>query len=918
MQNNLLKIKTTIPPISSNVLMRKHLLDQISEDLLQNNCFTKPITLFSSPAGSGKTTAIRSFLSNQQINAAWYSIDSEDNYPQKFWMYLITSLKELSNEIGSISLELLKSNDFSEGGKVDFKNILYPFLNELFSINKLTYLVLDDYHLITNPEINKDMIFFIENLPSSVHILVSTRSDPPWPLTRWRAKGKLSEIRINNLKFSLEEFKVFFKEQKKGVELKKEHIEKLYNKTEGWISGLILAALSIYNLKDSIEYEKFIDNFSGSNRHIIHFLGEEVYKSQPEHIKQFLLKTSILKHFCAPLCDLITNRQDSCEIIESLERENMFIIPLDANGEWYRYHNLFSDLLVFHLKKNYPAEYKNLHGKASEWFLKQDEPSEAIYHAYYSDNLEKTAYIFHEKLDKLLTLEGPGFLIKCMELYSLDLLKKYPRLLAIYIFFILVVKSNKSVGNLLEEADKIGYDNPIEHQEYLGMLSSIKTYYYIFNNEFSKATQSAEDALSKLSDKNNFWRMGISIFLGDVKLFSGYPKQAYSYYFEAHLNNKSTGSNYFCVSSGIKVSIALNYLGKLNDSKKFAKDTLVLAQYLGYSNLTKIGTLWGLLGDILREQGNLEEAKQFVEKGIIVSQKDLIFIAWNYIYKISISFSNKDYNDCMACILFIENISKTEKFPVFINIILALWKSKIYIQQGELLKAENLLLSIGVSQEMEISEGKEKGFLLLARLLLVKDNVKYQCIFNILDQIEEKVSKNEYVPLHIETLILKSYLEYNTCNLQNCYSLISKALDLGNKNGFFQIFVDEGERLAKILMSFADNVNNNNDIASFSNSIVEAVVPTPKNCNDSFEEYNNSNYNASNLSSEYVELTEDLTKRELEILELISEGMSNQDICQKLYLSVGTVKWHTSNIYSKLGVRGRTEAIALARKLKIL
>ncbi|TYQ13207.1 UNVERIFIED_CONTAM: LuxR family maltose regulon positive regulatory protein [Acetivibrio alkalicellulosi] len=917
MQNNLLKIKTTIPPISSNVIVRKGLLDKISEDLLQNNYFTKAITLFSSPAGSGKTTAIRSFLSNQQINAAWYSIDSEDNCPQKFWLYIITSLKELFHEIGSSSLELLKSNDFSQDSKVDFKNILYPFLNELFSINKLTYLVLDDYHLITNTEINRDMIFFIENLPPSVHILISTRSDPSWPLTRWRAKGKLNEVRLDHLKFSLEEFQILFNEQKKGVEIKKEHIEKLYNKTEGWISGLMLAILSIYNLKDSNQYEKFIDDFSGSNRHIIHFLSEEVYKRQPDYIKQFLLKTSILKHFCAPLCDLITDRQDSCDIIESLERQNMFIIPLDANGEWYRYHNLFSDLLVFHLKKNYPREYKNLHEIASEWFLEQDEPSEAIYHAYYSDNLEKTAYIFHEKLDKLLALEGPGFLIKCMESYSLELLKKYPRLLVMYIFFILVIKTSKSVEHLIEEADKLSYDNPKEQQEYLGMLSAIKTYYYIYNNQFMEATQSAEDALTKLSHNSTFWRMGISIFLGDVNLFSGYPKQAYSYYFNAHINNKSTGSNYFCISSGIKVSIALSYLGKLDDSKESARDILMLAKNSGYSNLTKIGTLWGLLGDILREQGVLEEAKQFVEKGIIVSGKDAMLIAWNYFYRIAISFSNKDYNDCRACISFIENIS-AENLPIFIKIMLTLWHSKIYIHQGDLSQAENLLMSIGVSQEMEVSDGQEKGFLLLVRLLLAKDNSNTQYIFKILDQIEQKVSKNEYVPLHIETLILKSYLEHNNGNLQNCYSSISKALELGNKNGFFQIFVDEGEKFAKILMSFANKATDNKDIATFSNLIAEAIVPSFKNCQDFLEPDKNSNNNVSTISSVYAQLTEDLTKREIEILELISEGMSNQAICQKLYLSLGTVKWHTSNIYSKLGVRGRTQAIALARKLKII
>ncbi len=370
MVGDILKIKNCILPLVDNILIRPRITEHLDAFLTTAEGFARQLTLLSAPAGFGKTTVVRAWIKGKESETAWLSLDNEDNNPERFWTYLSSALQTLSSDLGRGPLDMLQSGGVLSDSTVSFSQILTPLLNELFAIENPSYLVLDDYHLINDPEIHKDFAFFIENLPPTLHLIVTTRSDPPWPLSNWRVKGKMTEVRMADLKFTEEETAGFFKE--KNLVLNETQLNTLYRKTEGWVTGLQLAAFS---LASSNNIDQFIENFAGSHRHVLLFLSEEVFNRQPETTKEFLAKTSILNRFTASLCDALTESKDSFKMISSLEKDNLFLIPLDEEGIWFRYHPLFSDLLKHHLKQFYPDSLNMLHEKPASGSFKPVKPA---------------------------------------------------------------------------------------------------------------------------------------------------------------------------------------------------------------------------------------------------------------------------------------------------------------------------------------------------------------------------------------------------------------------------------------------------------------------------------------------------------------------------------------------------------------
>ncbi len=914
MVGEILKIKTKIPPLVHGILERSRIQERMEADLTVHEGFSRQLTLISAPAGFGKTTLVRKWIAGFEDRVAWYSLDEGDNEQKRYWIYLISALQTIQESLGSSSLAALRSEELFSDSSTGTFSVLTSLLNDLFDLNKPLYLILDDYHLVNNSRIHEDMIFFVDNLPPGVHLIVTTRSDPPWPLAKWRGKGKMLEFRQDDLKFSREETCRLFTELK-CPSLNETQLNTLHHKTEGWVTGLQLAAFS---LSADHDVDSFLKQFAGSTRHVLHFLVEEVFNRQPETVQDFLLQTSIMERFNASLCNAVTGRENSAEVLDNLERDNLFVVPLDEHRYWLRYHHLFADFLYYQLKRNQPEKISGLHDKAANWFLKSEEPGEAIRHSLASNNSEKIAVILHGYHRELLQTE-PELRNRSLNILPPELLKKYPRLIAHKALFALVREGKEEAEACLKLTDELNLENKKEQKEVAGLLAAVHTYYNIYSHQFSQALNNAEKALELLSPHDNYWRMSVSVFLGDSCLLSGNPKDAYPFYLEAHQNNEKHGNHYLSLSTCTKVATSLYYRGKLSEAEELTRKMLQFARKEEISGAPRVGALWTLLGELMREKGDLEEAERSMERGLFKSKPEKPSLGWNLLFRVALSFSQQNYEEALSAIRQIENLHGEVEMPYFVIFPSKVWKARILLKTGEEDKSEEVLSEAGIKKDNIIHHGQEKGYLVLARLLLLRNN-NADRVRQLLEHIESSAARGDYRSLFLETLLVKTALE-EKYSLHAAESILETALQKGMSSGYFQLFIDEGNELASVYSRVIEKMNrdskhlNNTEILNYTREIYGNMAPAEKISDLKHETGLEVSLRKKDTTSELIE---DLSTRELEILQLISQGFTNRDISGKLFLSLNTVKWYNSNIFGKLGVRNRTEATRQAQKLNLI
>ncbi len=919
MIGEILRIKTSIPPLPLHVLPRTGIQEGLETGLQAARGFARQLTLVSAPAGFGKTTFVRKWLAGRENRVAWFSLDPEDNRQERFWVYLISALQTLEKDLGSGPLAVLQSQGFLSEGAFDTPALLTPLLNELFALEEPLFLVLDDYHQVNNPRIHEDMIFFIENMPPSLHLVVATRSDPPWPLARWRSRAQMAEIRLEELKFSEEETRLFFAPFK-GPPLDESHLSTLYRKTEGWATGLQLAALS---LSASQKAHDFIESFAGTHRHVLHFLSEEVLARQPESLREFLLQTSVLKRFNAALCNTVTGREDSADTLARLEQHNLFVIPLDEQGVWYRYHHLFADLLLYQLKRKDPDLVPFLHEKASKGFMEAGEPGEAVRHALAAGGSpEKVVQILRECYEEILKTEGPELLKRILRELPLEALKEEPRLVVKKVINNLIYQSREEGESLLKQAEGLKYRDEKKTEELAGLLAAIKAYYFAYPSDFAKTLENAEKSLKMLPSHDHYWRMNVSIYTGDARLFSGNPGRAYAHYQEAYRRSQNLDNLFLPMTTGFKVATCLAFQGRLREAEEQVRSLLERAREGGLSQVPRAGLLWTLLGELLREKGNLEEAERCIERGLHLSRPEKPSLGWNYLSKTALAFSQRDFPKALSSLREIEDLHREKSLPRFITFPAAAWEARALLEVGEAARAEDVLFKVGVLADSPARGGMEKAYLVLARLLLIKEKPETGpgLARPILEQVQELAYGGGQQGIFLETLLVKSLLEERAGNREAAQNLLLETLEKGLSLGYYQLFLDEGRALASVFTRILkrwqrDATPWNQDLMGdrlrdISREILQEETGYLKPPVQPAREETKENPVAG--------LVEELTSRELEVLELVSQGLSNQEISEKLFLSPGTVKWYNSNIFGKLGVKNRTQATALARRLELI
>ncbi|MBN2148738.1 MAG: AAA family ATPase, partial [Anaerolineales bacterium] len=393
MSDSLLATKFHIPPLHGNLVSRENLIVRLNEGIVRG-C---RLTLVSAPAGYGKSTLLSEWQAQAEIPVAWLSLEREENTPARFWSYFVAALNTLPPvQRFNIGDALLKAFRAPQPGSMEA--YLTELVNQLSALEERVCLVLDDLHTISESQIHQDLVYLIEHLPFTLQLILAARIDPPWPLARWRARQWFLELRQSDLRFTFEETAAFLNQGMK-LDLNPNDVATLENRTEGWIAGLQMAALSLQNHEDP---SGFILSFTGSHRLILDYLFEEVLDRQPPEIREFLLKTSILKRLSGPLCNSVMAITNSQAVLAALDQKNLFLIPLDEHRQWYRYHHLFADLLNIMLEQAHPGLAAELHRRASAWYEAQELIPDAIDHALAAGETEQAARLVSTNVLALL------------------------------------------------------------------------------------------------------------------------------------------------------------------------------------------------------------------------------------------------------------------------------------------------------------------------------------------------------------------------------------------------------------------------------------------------------------------------------------------------------------------------------------
>ncbi len=892
MADKLLEIKITNPPRPAGLINRSRLLDQIEKGPTPARGYPRKLILISAPAGFGKTTLALQWTERWEGRTAWYSLDESDNDPCLFWTYFISALQKIEPGRGSFALENIRAGT-ANPEPLPIRNLLVPFLNELLEIEEPLFLVLDDYHFIEDRSIQESLSFFIDNLPPQVQLIIATRSDPPWPLARWRARGQLTEIRGDRLRFTPDEARNFL--EKFGLDtLTEEDLQDINRKTEGWITSLQMAAHSLRNHED---IRTFLRNFTGSHRHILNFLTEEVLSRQPEEIQDFLRQTSILKILDPALCRAVTGRGDSQEILNKLENQNLFLSPLDSDGYRYRYHPLFAELLYFQLVNTHEDLIPNLHEQAGRHLLERGERGLAVEHALAGGNIKWALEIINQDPDGLWQQEGNRKISRWLEEIPTDLLKQFPRLFAYRALFLIIKGELKELGPFIEEAGEVKTSGQEEQNEFEGMLALIKTYMAIFQNDSRMIVAMSQAVKDKLPAGKTLWHSFAALAAGDALAMEGQLEEGAGEFSRALSLAKKSGQPFSTLLAGWKLGHIRWFQGRLGEAGQICREVLQFAEDNLLTRMPRTGPLLALAGLINREKNELDQARIDVEKAVQICEPEKQVLAWSLYCLVMVCFSEGDLEKAREALGQIEKIQRETGLPALLSLMAKAWKARVYLEEGDSALARECLVQINVTPETQPAFGKETGYLVLARLEITEGNLDSAQM--VLDNLAASLQEKEARGVKIELLLLRARLACRENNPGQAISFLTDALTLGSSEDFFQPFLDEGEEIIRLLSRIPPKRKESRFAARILHRIGSQGKPEQKEL----------------LTP--PEITR-LSPREMEILQLLAAGLSNQKIAEKLFLSVGTVKWHISNIYTKLLVERRPEAIARARELKLI
>ena len=948
MISSLLNVKFFVPQTRSQVIERPYLVERFIAGL---NC---PLTLISAPAGFGKSTLVSDWINTQRQKGnarfdvvAWLSLDTSENDPARFWLYFLAALQDgfKSKEVSGLSpfeqlLEVLQS---------DMAPLLQPVINGL--INSITLrpesfiVILDDYQFIQSTQVHEQVSYLLDHLPLNLRLVITTRTDPPLPLARLRARGQLSEFRSADLRFKKAEIAKFMNTML-GIEISYEDMLALENSTEGWIAGLQMAVLAMQaqfsekdpkdknNLRESVH--DFVSVFSGKHIYILDYLTDEVFNRQSEDVQDFLLKTSVLGRMNASLCDEVIgagdtedrlHKRNSKNILEYLEKSNLFLIPLDSQRDWFRYHHLFTDLLQVRLDQTWATLKPELQKRASNWYKRNGNIEEALNYALAAEDWDQSANLMESCFQSLLECGQLHKILEWLNRLPANILVTRPRLCIQQAWVSALAQRAKDFissleisGRLIEGMASGAPGESCSIDELKTSHTLLSAYRQIMAGNPQKALEILEE-LSKDFPSAHPWEENWLYWMKGYAFRSiGKLDQASDSFSEALRicqEHDNLWNDMICYTD---LAMVLQLRGQLKQARDLFLKALELGRVRNVPNHGYLSRVERGLGDLLLDLNKLEEAGLHAEIALERSQwwPSSNHLAASLALIGKIRLAKGDLNG--ASMVIKQADLERQKFPLLpINdSILDYAQVKLWLAQKNLDTARQWAIKCmeGMSNSLPqgeiIGESQELKLIALARVWMAEK--KFEQVLDLLRSLAESALQSQRTQSLIEIDVLNAVALQQAAILRggkarqsdsSALFALEKSLELAEPGGYIRVFLDEGSLLYDLLITLRSKHDLNQDAAydkEYLNPLLEVFIGTVPSQN----------------KKPVQDLSEALTGRELEVLKLMASGLSNREMAEKLSLSEGTIKSHVHNLIAKLDAQSRTHALARAKDLKII
>lgn len=883
MSGDLLRTKLYMPRQRPSLVPRPHLIAALDHGL-RHGC---KLTLISAPAGFGKTTLVTAWVTASERPFAWLSLDERDADLNRFLTYFITALQSLGQSgaaagaaaVGEGVLTVLQSPQ-----PPSTESLLTSLLNDIAVIREDFLLVLDDYHLVDSHQVDGALTFLLSHLPPQMHLVISTREDPQVPLARLRARGLLSELRADDLRFSATETAIFLR-QVMGLDLAEENIVALEARTEGWIAGLQLAAVSMRGHRD--DAAAFIEAFTGSHRFVLDYLVEEVLAQQSERVQKFLLETAVLDQLSGPLCDALTGADDGQETLAALERANLFLVPLDSERRWFRYHHLFAELLRQRLRQSATdREVAELHIRASEWYEASGLEVEAFQHAAAANDVERAARLIAGE-DMPLHFRGvvaPVF--SWLDGLDAAVLDAHPALWVTYASTLSIAGQNSRVEPVLQAAEAAleATEPDAATRDLTGHIAAIRAMLAAPQYQPEIVIAQSRRALEYLHPNNLPVRTSASWTLGYGYHLQGDRGAAAQAYRDTIAISEATGN----VFVNILASTSLGVLQEADNQLYRAAETYRRVRELAGEPPSPMACEAFLgLARVAYEWNDLDAALQFGEQSLQLAGQieNIDGTAAAALFLARLQLAGGDVTGAREFLTRASTFAHRHQFSEQIAAVMAL-QVRLFLHEGNLAAAARLAPDVSSADQ--------------ARVHLAQGNPA--AALTVLEAWRHQAETSGWNDQRLRALVLQALAYQANGVMDRALILLAEALAMAEPNGFVRLFVDEGPAMAQLLAAAVAQ----GMVAGYAGVLLPA-----------FDDLENGRVGRVHAAVSQP-LVETLTEREQEVLQLVAQGLSNREISERLFLALSTVKGHNRNIYSKLGVQRRTEAVARARELGLL